>query len=129
VANKLSAIPLTQETRGLDLARSLVPMFRVGCPLLLKTNLLTRPGYVLAQYSGAEFSCAMRSILSCCLMSDGRVVSFAHVGESRPVAATETISAADRAQQEQGQHVLFNESPRARSKSGQPAAVTTLELL
>lgn len=129
VANKLSAIPFTRETRGFDLAKSLVPRFRVGCPVLLKTNLLTEPAYALAQYSGAELRYAMRRFLRRCLMRHGGVVSFAHFGQSRPVAAAETISATHWSQQQQGQYVLFRERPGTGSKSGQTATVTTLELL
>jgi hypothetical protein len=40
VANRPAAMPLAQETNGLSCATSLVPVARIGVPLLLKTILL-----------------------------------------------------------------------------------------
>jgi len=40
VANKAAAMPLAQETNGLSCSTTLVPVARIGVPLLLKTILL-----------------------------------------------------------------------------------------
>jgi len=42
VANRAAAMPLAQETDGLSCATTLVPVARIGVPLLLKT-ILPRP--------------------------------------------------------------------------------------
>jgi hypothetical protein len=42
VANKPAAMPLAQETHGLSCATTLVPVARIGVPILLKT-ILPRP--------------------------------------------------------------------------------------
>jgi hypothetical protein len=95
VANKLSAIPLTRETSLLDLGRPLVPMSRIGCPLLLKTNLLHELTKTMSQYSGSAMAQAMSSAGSCRnLVAECRVIAFASSGGKGAIIPPETISAA-----------------------------------
>jgi hypothetical protein len=54
VANKPAATPLAQETNGLSCTTILVPVARIGVPLLLKT-ILPRPGAATGAPTGRIF--------------------------------------------------------------------------
>jgi hypothetical protein len=55
VANKPAAMPLAQETHGLSCATTLVPVARIGVPLLLKT-ILPRPAVATGALLDESFS-------------------------------------------------------------------------
>src|SRR5271167_1540777 len=54
VANRPAAMPLAQETHGLSCATTLVPVARIGVPLLLKT-ILPRPAVATGAPTGRIF--------------------------------------------------------------------------
>ncbi len=54
MANRAAAIPLAQETDGLSCATTLVPVARIGVPLLLKT-ILPRPAVAMGALTGRIF--------------------------------------------------------------------------
>jgi hypothetical protein len=54
VANRPAATPLAHETHGLSGATSLVPVARIGVPLLLKT-ILPRPAVATGAQTGRIF--------------------------------------------------------------------------
>jgi len=54
VANRAAAMPLAQETDGLSCATTLVPVARIGVPLLLKT-ILPRPAVAMGALTGRIF--------------------------------------------------------------------------
>ncbi len=60
VANRPAAMPLAQETNGLSCGTTLVPVARIGVPLLLKT-ILPRPAAATGAPTGRiPFSIAAR---------------------------------------------------------------------
>jgi hypothetical protein len=60
VANRPAAMPLAQETNGLSCVTSLVPVARIGVPLLLKTILLHPAAATGAPTGRIFFSIAAR---------------------------------------------------------------------
>jgi hypothetical protein len=59
VANKPAAMPLAQETHGLSCATTLVPVARIGVPILLKT-ILPRPAVATGAPMGRILSSIAR---------------------------------------------------------------------
>ena len=110
MAKRLSATPLSKETR-IDTSEPsrgaiLVPVARIGSPLLLKTNLPRSPGATQAATGRIYFSIAGRNVpgndstskllrdLSCCAVCRFGFTPFSHLDEHRLHRSPEAIAAA-----------------------------------
>ncbi len=139
VAKRLSATPLTEETREdtreLSRTAALVPVVRIGSPLLLKTTSLVQPvltgapsGRIFLSINGAAcWTQRVEHASRCGAVGQPRVMAFPHRHKYGPVTTPKAIATADGTQQQQRQQVLLGEGSGPGAVPLRAATVLTLK--